>query len=84
MGLYEHINMLCPYDVCNHHILMWCLRTDVAISAPYGMDISGNALPGTVYIYAGAGNSVIHLTPIQVMIMYTYLIYLFRAGTAFD
>ena len=39
------------------------------------MDRSGNTLPGTVYIYAGAGNDVIRQTPIQVMtITYTYII----------
>ena len=53
---------------------MWYLHTDVAISAPYGVDGSGKALPGTVYIYAGAGNDVIHQTAIQVMVTYTLCI----------
>ena len=63
--------MLCPYNVWDHLILMWYLHIDVAISAPYGIDRSGNTLPGTVYIYAGAGTDVIQQTPIQVTITYT-------------
>ena len=59
--------MLCPYDVWDHHILIWYLHTDVAISAPFGVDSGGEALPGTVYIYAGAGADVIRQTPIQVI-----------------
>jgi len=37
------------------------LLIDVAISAPFG-----EGVPGTVYIYAGAGSSLIRQDPIQV------------------
>ena len=65
-----------PINIWDHLILMWYLHTDVAISAPYGEDRSETALPGTVYIYAGAGTDVIRQTPIQVMtIIYTLYLY---------
>ena len=46
------------FNLCKY--FAYCV--DVAISAPFGDQ------PGTVYIYAGAGNNILINDPIQVAI----------------